>query len=617
MTSEIDKSRIGVFAFYCLLTLISGVLSFTLPDPVFSDALAFTAAVIGGAIILYGSVRSLLNREFTVDLLASVAIIVSLAVGQYLAAAVVVVMLNGGELAEEYAEGKASQAIEKLLRSTTTTARVRRKGKDVEVPVEEVSVGDRVLVKPGEKIPVDGVVTMGDGSVNQAAITGESIPVEKAPGSEVYGNTLLEDGVLEIRVTKEQRDTVFAHIVQLVREAQADNAPIVRVADRYARWFAPAILIVSVLTWLVTGDTTATAAVLVVSCPCALILATPIAVVVSMGNAAKHGILIRNGASLEAISKARILIVDKTGTLTTGKPEVVEVKSFNGRSTEDVIKLAAIAEKFSEHSIAKAILKKGEEIGISVTDPDSFQVRTGYGVLAERGNDRILVGNRRLLKDNAIPLEQSVEEEYDDQAKKGATVLFVAVNSELVGIISVSDTLRDNLSRTIGDLRRNGIQKIVMLTGDNRFVAERIARQAAIDEVYPELLPEEKVEYVKKLQRTGTNVMMIGDGINDAPALATADLGIAMGITGTDVAMETAGIILTTDDLSKVSYIIRLSRSTLSLIKQNVLFSILVNIAGIILSTQGIVNPVMAAIIHESSALIVVFNSLRLAKKKL
>jgi heavy metal translocating P-type ATPase len=615
--NDVEKTKVGLFAFYCFLTIVSGVLSFTPFDPAIRDGLAFTAAVIGGAIILYGSIRSLLDRDFTVDLLASIAIIVSIMVGQYLAAAIVVVMLNGGELVEEYAEGKASQALEKLLRSTPITARVRREGQDVDVPVEKVTVGDRVLVKPGEKIPVDGIVAMGDGSVNQAAITGESLPVSKTRDSDVYSNTLLEDGVLEIRVTKAPNDTVFAHIVQLVRDAQANRAPIIRLADKYARWFAPLILTVAVLTWLVTGDPLATAAVLVVSCPCALTLATPIAIVASMGNAAKHGMLIRNGASLEEISKSDVVIVDKTGTLTLGEPEIVDVKGFNGHALADVLQLAMVAEKFSEHSIAKAILTKGTALGITATDPDAFTVRTGHGVVAMAGNDRILVGNRTLFHEHDVPFEQPIDAYYTAQEHTGGTAMGVALNADVVGIITVADTVRRNVAQSLADLKRNGVKRVVMLTGDNRVVAARIAQQTAIDDVHAELLPDEKGEYVKTYQKNDTIVTMIGDGINDAPALATADIGIAMGIAGTDVAMETAGIILTTDDLSKVSQLIRLSRNARSIIKQNVIFSLAVNVIGLFLSTQGLVSPIIASVIHESSALLVVFNSLRLTTKKL
>lgn len=611
---KLEKKRISIFALYCLLTVVSGILSFIGFEPRYiSDNLALLAAVIGGAIITYGSVKSLLEKDLTVDLLASIAIIVSIVVGQYLAAALVVVMLNGGEMAEEYAARRASQAIEKLIRSAPVNARVRRDGKEVEMPVEEVRVGDSILVKPGEKIPLDGVVVKGNGLVNQASITGESMPIEKTFDREVYGNTLLEDGALEIRVTKEQKDTVFFRIVRLVEEGQANKAPVERVADKYARWFAPLIVVSALATQLLTNDIMATVAVLLVSCPCALTLATPIAVVVSMGNAAKNGILVRGGPSLEEIGKVDIVIVDKTGTLTKGSPAVVEVKALDGRSIEEIVELAAVAEKFSEHAIARAILEKAGDVGLNVEDPDDFEVLIGRGVVTKLGDKRIAVGNIRLLEEDNIVLEEPLKDYLTKQEANGRTSVFVTVDSELVGIISVADTLREDVASDINEMRRNGVKKVVMLTGDNRYIAEMISKQASIDETRAELLPEEKVEYIKSYQSQGYKVAMIGDGINDAPALTAADVGIAMGVAGTDVTIETAGIVLTTDDLSRVSKIIRLSRKTMNVIKQNVVFALVVNVLGILLSTQGVITPVAASIVHESSALIVVFNSLRLA----
>lgn len=615
---KLEKIRIRLFIFYSLFALVSGILSLIGHEPRYiGDGLAFISAAVGGAVILFGSVQSLLKKNLTVDFLASIAIVVSIAIGQYLAAAVVVVMLNGGEVVEDYTARKASQALEKLIHSAPMKARVRRRGKEIEIPVEEVQVDDLVLVKPGEKIPLDGIVTKGYGSVNQASITGESMVIETTSRSEVYGNTLLEDGALEIRVTKEQKDTVFYHIIRLVEEAQTNKAPIERVADRYARWFAPGIIVLALATWFLTGNVLSTAAVLVVSCPCALTLATPIALVASTGNAARNGILVRDGTSLEEVGKSDIIIVDKTGTLTKGTPKVVEVKGFNERSEKEVIHLAAVAEKFSEHPIAKAILEKAEAFGLRVDDPDDFEVRRGHGVIAKTKGKGIVVGNKQLQEENHVVLTERIITYLDSQEINGRTTVLVSVDSELTGVISVSDTLRDDVATSIKEMRQNGVKKVVMLTGDNSFVAKKISKEASIDETWAELLPEEKVKHVKKYQSRGYKVTMIGDGVNDAPALATADIGIAMGIAGTDVAIETAGIVLTTDDLTKVSKIIQLSRSTLTIIKQNILFSLTVNILGLLLSTLGVITPIMASIVHESSALIVVFNSLRLATNKM
>jgi Cd2+/Zn2+-exporting ATPase len=410
---------------------------------------------------------------------------------------------------------------------------------------------------------------------------------------------------------------VFSQIVRLVEEAQANKAPVERVANRYAKWFAPVIVLIAIATQLYTNNIIATVAVIVISCPCALTLATPIAVVASMGNASKNGILVRDGPSLEQIGKIDIVIVDKTGTLTMGSPIVVEVKGLDGNSIEEVVELAAVAEKFSEHSIAKAIMQKAEDLGLNVNDPDNFELRMGYGVIAIYDNKRIIVGNKRLLEENDILFKESLRNSLTNQEINGRTSVIIAVDSKPIGFISIADTLRKGVISSIKEMRKNGVKKVIMLTGDNRHIAEMIAKQAFIDETHSELLPENKVEYIKSYQRQGYKVAMIGDGINDAPALTQADVGITMGITGTDVAKETAGIILITDDLSKVSKIMDLSQSTLNVIKQNVMFALAVNFLGILFSTQGFINPIIASIIHESSALIVVFNSLRLAMKKL
>ncbi|MFW9832261.1 MAG: heavy metal translocating P-type ATPase [Candidatus Thorarchaeota archaeon] len=618
---QLDKTQISIFAFYCLLTIISGILSLIGFEPAaISSYLALIAALIGGGLILYGSVQSLREGDLTVDFLASIAIFASIVIGQYLAAAIVVVMLNGGELVEDYASQKASIAVEQLIQSTPMTARVYRDGMEVEIPVEDVHVGDHVLVKLGEKIPIDGIVIDGYGSVNQAAITGESKLIDKTVDSEVYGNTILEDGTLQIQVTKTQQDTAFFQIIRYVEEARANKAPIERVADRYAKWFAPIIISIAVITLLVTHNILSTVAVLVVSCPCALTLATPIGVVASMGNAAKNGILVRSGVSLEEAGKVDLVVVDKTGTLTTGKPQVVEVKGFNGRSTLNIMKSAASVEKYSQHPIAQAILDKARELGVTYQGNQSitaFDVSQSGGVTMIDEGNQFVVGNRRLLSQQGINLPSEIITYAVEQETLGRTAVFVAENAEPIGSIIVSDTLRHDVVTSVQDLRKTGVKKVIMLTGDNSIVAEMVSKQALIEESHAEVLPHEKAQYVKNYQDEGYRVAMIGDGINDAPALTQANVGIAMGLTGTDVAIETAGIVLTTDDLGKVAKIISLSHKALAIIKQNAFFSLAVNVLGLLLSTQGFVSPIYASIIHESSALIVVFNSLRLATYKL
>ncbi len=583
---------------------------------VWSDVLAFSAAAIGGSLITLKSVRALLKRSFGVDVLASVAIWLSVFVGEHVAAAMVVVMLNGGELVEGFAEERSSRAIERLIKSAPTTARILRDEGEIDIPIEDVNVDEVVLVKPGERIPLDGVVVNGHGFVNQAAITGESIPAEKSVESAAYGNTLLENGILDIRVTKRFTDTVFAQIVRQVEEAQSRRAKVERVADRYARWFAPIILVAAIATSLVTRSILSTAAVLVISCPCALTLATPIAVVAGLGNAARNGVLIRGGTFLEDIGRCDMVVIDKTGTVTLGKPRVVEVNPLGGRNIKDVLTLAGTAEQRSEHSLAYAVLEAAKDRGVTFHGLDEFRVEPGYGVVAEQGDRRILVGNLSLMKKHGLANGQELVAYVDFSLKLGRTAIVVAEDSEVVGIVSVADTLREGVKENVAAMKEAGASKVVMLTGDALPVARQVANQAGIDEVYAGLLPADKVKYVEEYKKQGHRVVVVGDGINDAPALASANVGVAMGIVGTDVTVETAGIVLMTDDLGKVAKTMQLSRKMMSIVKQNVIFALCVNISGLLLSTQGLISPVLASIIHEGNALIVVFNSLRLLGRR-
>jgi len=608
--------RTFIFILSLVTTITSWALSYLniLPSLIV-DGLVLFAVTIGGASIVLGAIKGVLSKNFNVDFLASIAIVTSVLVREYIAAAIVVLMLSGGEMLEDYASEKATTAIEKLIRSVPQKARVRRNGREIEVPIEEVRLGDIVIVKPGEKIPVDGLVIRGMATVNQATITGESLPVNKIVGGEVFGNTILELGALEVKVTRVGEDTTFAHIIKLVREAQARKAPIERVADRYARWFTPIILIVASLAFLVTGDALRVISILLIACPCALTIATPTAVISGIGNAAKRGILIRGGTILERAAKVDMVVMDKTGTLTTGYPEVVTITGVNGRKETDVLFLAALAERYSEHPSAKAVLKKAGALGIDIADPSDFTVLPGYGVVAKFNGKEIIVGNRRLLENKGIKIDEAFENYLTTLEKDGKTTLLIAEGRELAGVIGVADSMRENIPQAIKKMREAGIKKVVMLTGDASQIANSIAKQAGIEEVSSGLLPEDKVAYVEKSRVTHT-VAMVGDGINDAPALASADIGIAMGVAGTDIAIETAGIILTTDDMAKVPEALRLSKRTLSVIKQNILFALAINILGIALSTIGTVSPILASAIHEGNALLVVLNSVRLIRTK-
>jgi len=589
------KFDVALFSFCLVLAIVSGLLQIGGFQPKYwADILSLVAAFIGGSSITFKSAKALLRGSFGVDILASVAIWISVFVGEYLAAAVVVIMLSGGELLEEYVAGRSSKAIEKLINSAPMTARVRRDGEEIRVPVENVRVDEVVYVNPGEKVPVDGVVVKGNGLVNQAVITGESVSLEKFAGTTVYANTLLENGALDIRVTKKSYDTVFAQIVRQVEEAQLRKAPVERVADRYARWFAPIILAVAIITQLVTNNIISTAAVLVISCPCALTLATPIAVAAGLGNSAHNGVLIRGGTYLEEVGRCDVVIIDKTGTVTLGKPEVVSIKPLGNHTVADVLSIAGGAEQRSEHSLAKAVVDEAKKHGVVLVESEELQVKPGYGIVAKNAGHTILVGNMNLMSEYGVALNDEVATYVEAEAALGHTVVAAAKDADVVGLISIADTLRAGAKDGVARMKQVGIEKVVMLSGDNLVVAQEVATQVGMDEVHANLLPEDKVKYVEEYRKQGKRVIAVGDGINDAPALASADVGIAMGVAGTDVAIETAGIVLMTDDLSNVARTVSLSRRVLSVVKQNVIFALVINVTGLILSTQGLISPVLA-----------------------
>lgn len=605
--------HILLFTVCTIFTITSFVTGFLklLPN-IASSGLALVAVVAGGTPIVISAIESLLHKDIDVDLLAVIAIIAAVIIGEYLAAALTVLMLSGGEILEDYTANKTSKAIQLLVESAPKTARIRKNGKEIQVPIDQVQVGDVVLVKPGEKIPIDGEVLSGLASVNQASLTGESVAVQKSLNCKVLSGTIIELGALEIRAEKIGEDTTFAHIIKLVREGQENRAPIEKIAHRYARFFAPLLGLIALVTYILTQNVVAVVSTLVIACPCALTLATPTAVVASIGNAAKRGILIRGGATLEAVANIDTVVLDKTGTLTLGTPQVVDVKTFNSKTEAQVIALAAAAEKFSEHLLAKAILDRASKEGICTQDPANFTVIPGQGVTVSYNGKEISVGNERLLQTQQIKIEAVVEESFVQQKDLGRTVFFVCENGSVVGLVSVADASREGVAEAVYEMRSSGVESVVMLTGDNSATAHAIANEVGINEVGADLLPEGKVNYVKNLKANGKTILMVGDGINDAPALATAHVGVAMGKTGTDVAIETADAVLISDDLSKVPHMLKTGKRTVRLIKQNIAIALVVNVIGVTLAVSGVLNPVLAAMIHEGNALFVVLNSARL-----
>lgn len=593
-----------------LLIIASWTLAHWDVGPYFLNAgLALFATLFGGYLRFVSGFKDIFRRKITVNVFVTVALIATVAVGEFRAAAVVVFIMAVAGALETYTLDKTRRSIRNLLDLAPKTATVRRNGQEVVVPVEEVRIGDVVVVRPGGRIPVDGTVSAGQSTVNQAPITGESMPVEKFKGGEVFGGTLNETGRLEIETAKVGRDTTLAKIVHLVEQAQGTKAPIQNLADRFTVWFLPTVLVLAVIAFLTSGDIKVAVSVLLVACPCAFAIATPTAVTAGISNMARHAVLIKGGIFLELAQKIDVLLVDKTGTFTFGRPKVVDVAAFDGMSEDEVLRLAAIAEKYSEHPLARSVMNRAKEYGIEVPDPDEFKIEIGMGVSARLDGKNILIGKNTFLRDKGVTIAEDIDRRISRQIERGRTAILVADEHKAVGLIAIADEIRQETPRAIASLKAMGVKNITMLTGDNHKVAKAVADEIGVDDFQAELLPEQKLQYVEKLQKQGLVVGMIGDGINDAPALALADVGIAMGAAGTDVAVETADVTLMNDDLSQVVSFMEMSRKVLLRIKLNIFFSIMYNIIGFVLAGFGMLTPVLAVIFQEAGCITVVFSS--------
>ncbi|HSQ53320.1 MAG TPA: heavy metal translocating P-type ATPase, partial [Acidobacteriota bacterium] len=554
----------------------------------------------------------------------------------YTTAVSLMTFLTLGKLMEAVAKGRTSAAIRKLMGLRAKTARVVRDGEEIEIPVEDVQVGDIVVVRPGEKIPVDGVVTDGYSGVDEKVITGESIPVEKKAGDTVVGATINKTGMLKFKATKVGADTVLAQIIKLVENALGSKAPIQRMVDVVSSYFVPAVLIIataSFLTWYLLGEgfifaLTVFIAVLIIACPCAMGLATPTAIMVGVGKGAENGILIKSSEALETVHKLQAIVFDKTGTLTKGEPEVTDILpvAFQNRevmSENELLQLAAMAEKNSEHPLGEAIVKQAMERKIDVVDPEFFNAIPGYGVEVKHQSKQIFLGNRKLMETKSINIT-SFEEKMKTLEQEGKTVMLVAVNGKAAGLVAVADTLMEHSAEAVKTLQKMGLE-VVMITGDNERTAKAIANQVGVNRVLAEVLPGDKASEIKRLQDEGKKVAMVGDGINDAPALAQADIGIAVG-SGTDIAMETGDIVLVKNDLRDVVISIQLSRATMNKIKQGLFWAFAYNTAlipvaaGILYPLMGVLlDPIFAAAAMATSSVSVVTNAslLRRFKPKL
>jgi Zn2+/Cd2+-exporting ATPase len=569
------------------------------------------AALVGSVYIWWSAIQGIRAREFTADIPVSIGTAAAILIHQCSAAAVVAVLLLIGGMLEEFVSARAGKALDALARLLPDEVTVRREGRDVVIPLEQVRVGDVLLVRSGERIAVDGEIVRGSGAVNQATITGESMPVDKRPGDTVFAGTLNEVGALEVRATNVGEETTLGQIRRMVAEAQEQKAPIERLLDQWAKVYTPCALLLGALVWWWSGDLLRAITILIVFCPCVMVLATPTALVASIGNAALRGSLVKKGATVEALARVDTVAFDKTGTLTFGTPRLLETHPLNGLAETEVLRLAAIAEKYSEHPLGQSVVRAAQERGLLVADPEDFETLPGLGVRARTDGREIVLGRGHLLAERGVPVSPDLRTRLTTLATAGRTVIPVAVNTEVAGLLVLEDALRPEARATVARINNLGI-RTVLVSGDNRTTAERIAAEVGIREVHAEVLPRQKVETVKRLQAAGHRVAFVGDGVNDGPALATADVGVAMGRGGTDVAIETAEIALLSDDLARLPHLLDLSRRAIRAIKQNLVFSLGVLTVAVGLAIPGILTPVTGALLHELSSIPVIMNSARL-----
>jgi Cd2+/Zn2+-exporting ATPase len=578
-----------------------------------SSGLMITAAVIAGWDIAVRAIISLRNRHISIELLVTIATIGALVIGEYWEAAAVTFLFILGAYLEARTLGQTREVLQGLLDLAPTTAIVMRDGRQAEVLPHEVLLGEIVLIKPGTKIAVDGEVIDGLSSVDESAITGEPMPEQKAAGAKVYAGTVNQDGLLKISATGVGADTTLARIIRRVEEAQEEKAPTQRFIERFSQWYTPFIIGLSVVAYLITRDIELALTLLVIGCPGALVISTPVSVVAGIGQAAKSGILIKGGEYLENAGKITALALDKTGTITRGTPELTDVIPLNGIDQDQILLWAAIAEAGSEHPLARAIMKASEKFG-EITPADKFETCTGRGILASLNGDQIGVGSEDLMTELGVSVSPDASKTLDAMKSTGKTAVIVSHNGTAVGLLGIADTMRQDAPEMIQRLNDVGLKRVVMLTGDDRLTAQAIAAEAGIADVRAELLPEDKLQAIRSLQAEGHVVAMVGDGINDAPALAAADIGIAMGAAGTDIAIETADIALMSDDLLKLPEAMRLSKATLGNIRQNVIIA-LATVTGLLLGViLGEVHMSGGMLIHEVSVLVVILNGMRLMR---
>lgn len=621
-----QKENVKVFV-SALLLLLSWLLSQSLGDDHVIPAVGYAASILlGGYSLFLTGLKNLIKFHFDMHTLMTVAIIGAAFLGEWGEGASVVILFAISEALEKYSMDKARNSIESLMKIAPKEALIRKGHHEILISVDDIQVGDMMIVKPGQKLAMDGVIIKGASTLNQAAITGESEPVFKTVDGEVFAGTLNGEGLLEVQVTKRVEDTTLSKIIHLVEEAQAEKAPSQAFVDKFAKYYTPAIMLIAIgiaivpplvidgqwSEWIYRG-----LAVLVVGCPCALVISTPIAIVTAIGNAAKHGVLIKGGVHLEEAGTLKAIAFDKTGTLTKGIPEVTEFVFVTNRFMEkEIWSIAAALEQRSQHPLASAIVRKAEEqdIDYHVVDVQDFTSITGKGIKGSIANTMYLIGSPQLFANYDIAID--IQKQINGLQEQGKTVMVIGTEVEVLALIAVADEIRESSKEAIRKLHAIGIERTIMLTGDNRGTAKAIGTAAGVHDIQADLLPEDKLAFIKQIKEKYRRVAMVGDGVNDAPALASANVGIAMGGAGTDTALETADIALMGDDLSKLPYTIKLSRKTLQIIKQNITFSLAIKVLALLLIIPGWLTLWMAIFADMGATLIVTLNSLRLLRVK-
>ncbi len=572
--------------------------------------LGWSLVLLAGYPIFWKVLRAALHRQVLSHTLMSLGVVAALAVGQWPTAVVIVFFMRVGDYAEQFTTDRSRQAVKRLTALAPQTARVERDGIELVVPIAQVQVGEMVIVRPGESIPVDGEVVNGQATVNQAAITGESMPVEVGVGDQVFAATLAQLGSIRVRVRHVGADTTFGRVITMVEEAEAHRAPVQRIADRFSAYFLPVVATIALLTVLVSRNPLAAAAVLVVACSCSFALATPIAMLASIGAAARQGLLVKGGKYLELLSRADVLLIDKTGTITVGRPQITDVVALPGYAENDVLRLSASAERYSEHPLAEAVRQAAEARQLRLLEPEHFEAVPGQGIRAEVDGVPVTIGNSRML-----PQGVTLVVSHDMEAA-GKTLLYVERAGEIIGLLAASDTLRPEMPTALARCRMLGVTRIELLTGDHERTAQGHASQLGIT-YRAELLPEDKIRIVQEYQAQGHTVVMVGDGVNDAPALAQADVGIAMGVMGTDIALEAAHAALMREDWNLIPDLFTIARRTMRVVKMNLSFTILYNLVGLSLAAFGILPPILAAAAQSLPDLGILANSSRLLRQKL